>query len=123
MSTKRIVITLSQQEFEQVQKESERLGFLPSTYAKYMTLYNLLPHDSVYQPYLHQTMLDALDALQPGKTFIVSSLFDPSTWRKLSPNVKRSLARNLSRIVDKNPDKYERTGEKTTDNTNIYRKR
>lgn len=120
--SKKVLVTLTDEEFNCVEKACEKLGFGISSYAKYKLLHDLLPDVSVSFAALIDEMNQSLANLQPGKTFIVSSLIEPSRWRTLSRSDKRSLSKTLMGIVDANPQKFERTDELTSDGTRIYRR-
>ena len=120
--SKKVLVTLTDEEFDFVEKACEKLGFGISAYAKYKLLHDLLPEVSVSFATLINEMNQNLADIQSGRTFIISSLVEPSRWRTLSRSDKRSLSKTLMGIVDANPQKFERTNELTSDGTRIYRK-
>lgn len=123
MASKRIVVTLSQDEYDLVEKESRREGFRVSAFAKYRLLQGILPQKTNQLSSLFVEMQNSLDSLKSGQTFIVSSLFEPSVWRSLVRGEKNSLAQRLKDIVNSNPNKYIRTKQQMPDKTRIYLKK
>lgn len=120
---KRIVVTLSEQDFDAVAQQSDELGMSPSGLAKYRLLEGLGRSEQIPLPEPFQKMDSALGALEAGQTFIISGLFSPDYWRDLDLSSKRSLAKRLARIARDKSGPIEPTGETLPDRTKIYRKK
>lgn len=118
----KILITLSEAEFECVEKEAKKIGMLPSTYAKYKVLDGILPKASYTLSQLTGMMHSKLNSLKKDETFIVSTLVPPDVWRELTTSDKRSLSSNLSNYVKMNTDTFLKTNDRMPDKTIIYKK-
>ena len=102
----RIYSNYTQAEYELIKSESEQLGLTPSAYQKYRTLLSLTKDNSTPITNLIKKMELNLSSKHPGDVFIISTLL-PDDWVSLDRSKKYTLSKQLKKIVDKNPDKYE----------------
>jgi len=120
---KRVIITLNEGEYHYIEEQSKRMGLPPSTYCKYLLLREILPQEDQVFVELMNEMNKSLDEWPSGRTFIISSLFEPVHWAEMSATNKKSLSQTLKRLVQDNPDLYEKTNKTMPDKTCIYKKK
>lgn len=114
-----LVVRVTQEQFEWLEKKADELGFSPSGYAKYQTLDGYPGAGSIPVPQLIQEMATNLDLLPKGKTFMVSSLLDPEKWWALNRSEKSQLIHWLTKEVERKG--YPSIGQ-MPNKTNIYKK-
>lgn len=118
----------SEAELKEITEAAEQIGMPVENFQKYCVLLYTRRDKSKRNAYGQPTlptlindMETALSRLQPGQTFIVSSLFNPKTWTNLSESDKRSLAFKLKADieVEEKPD-FKLIGKKN--GINLYQK-
>lgn len=93
-------------EFESVKKKAEELGFSASSFQKYCVMLYLGDRtNAVSIADLQEEMLNALEDMENGKTFIVSTLL-PDKWTSLSRSTKMQLAKYLASYVYKHSERF-----------------
>lgn len=102
---KRIYSNYSDDEFEQISKCAQTAGMTVSAFCKYIVLEKVggtvenFPQDIIKE--LHRK----LQAMKPGKYFIVSELF-PEMWNSLSRSEKNTIAKQLAKYVREHSDTF-----------------
>lgn len=102
----RIYSNYTEAEFELIKTESEKLGLTLSAYQKYRTLLSLTKNNSTPITDLIKKMRINLSSKHSGDVFIISTLL-PDEWVSLDRSKKNTLSKQLKKIIDQNPDKYE----------------
>lgn len=103
----RIYSSYSQSDYDIVIDLAKELGFSPSAFQHYcVMLYADNRGNTSQLSALTSKMLNNLNNIQSGDTFIVSALI-PEEWPSLSRSIKMSLAKQLSHHVKTNSFVYE----------------
>ncbi len=98
MST-RVIITLSDSEFQLLRQKSEDANYTPSQMAKYIVLGELgIPRKSEPIGLLIQILRDYVQQAHTGQTFYVFSPFSSEQWWSFDTGTKRALAWELKRL-------------------------
>lgn len=121
----RIYSNYSQNDYDLIFKESNRLGFTPSSFQSYCVMLYIMQNTANRRGNANVALLiskmpAALNSMEKGKTFIVSSLF-PNEWPDLSRSEKMTLAKALANYVSNNPSQFE-VYSKTDGKTKVYKK-
>lgn len=118
---KRVYANYSEEEYNLIVAESEKLGFSPSAYVKYRSLLGVTNKNEYDLVVLINKMYENLRSMESGTKFIVSALV-PDEWVKLTRSQKMTLSKKLSKHVDSNLHEFERCEEKLSNGTIIYKK-
>lgn len=107
----RLYISLTDNDFAKLNEISKDVGMSPSAYAAYLVKLGIAPpadedRNSADMLYLRKTMFDNLHRVGNGEYFIVSALFDSSTWSELPSLQKKQLALELSAYCKGKPEIY-----------------
>ncbi len=117
----RIYSNYDEYELEKVKRRAEELGFSASSFQKYcVMLYIGDRTNTVPIADLQEELLEMLEDIEVGKTFVASALF-PNKWASFSRSTKMQLAKYLAAYVDRNSDRFI-VAEKINGTINKYKK-
>lgn len=109
-SMPRLYISLSDADLKRITEDAKAYGMSAAGYVLYLVNLSIAPADAERNTAdilrLRKTMYTNLEKIDIGERFIVSALFDSSTWGKLPSIQKRQLAQELSSYCKSRPESF-----------------